>query len=168
MPFRATAGELEWPPSLGAGSDTRPYVAAYAGRDDSPTREAGMTPPYGPVDPFADDPDDPARALDDDEPAAVPIAPDDREQVLGDLEDLELFEALLAPRGVRGLAVGCDDCGVAHYIEWDLLRSNLRQLLDAGTARVHEPAVEPDTSAYVSWDYARGFTDACLADDAES
>lgn len=123
-----------------------------------------MTPPYGPVDPFAGDPDDPARALDDDE-AVVPISPEEREGVLGELEDLELFEALLAPRGVLGLAVGCDDCAAVHYVSWDLLRGNLRYLLDAGTSRVHEPAVAPDPSAYVSWDYARGFTDASLVDD---
>ena len=125
-----------------------------------------MTPPYEPVDPFAGDPDDPARALGIDEPAVVPISPGEREDVLGDLEDLELFEALLAPRGVRGLAVGCDDCGVAHYLGWDLLRSNLRHLLDVGTVRVHEPALDADPSAYMSWDYARGFTDACLAEDS--
>ena len=125
----------------------------------------GVTPPSEPLDPFLGDPDDPARGLDGDEPAVVPVSPAEREDVLGDLEDLELFEALLGPRGVRGLVVGCDDCGVAHYLAWDLLRGNLRHLLDAGTSRVHEPAVAPDASAYVTWDYARGFTDASLADD---
>jgi hypothetical protein len=119
-----------------------------------------------PPDPFAGDPDDPARALEalDDVPA-VPLAPDEREGVLEDLQDLEVFEALLAPRGVRGLVVDCTDCGQQHWWDWDLLRGNLRQLLDAGTARVHEPALAPDPSAYVSGDYARGFLDASLAAD---
>ncbi len=125
-----------------------------------------MTPPSEPVDPFAGDPDDPARelaALDDDaDPADEPLSPAEREDVLDDLEDLEVFEALLGPRGVRGLVVDCEDCREPHYFAWDLLRGNLRHLLDRGTTRVHEPAFSPDPSDYVSWDYARGFADASL------
>lgn len=120
------------------------------------------TPPPEPIDPFAGDPDDLVAALDDLDDAPVPLSPDEREGVLGDLEDLEVFQALLAPRGVRGLVVDCRDCEVEHFFAWDLLRGNLRQLLDTGTQRVHEPAVEPDPADYVSWDYARGFTDAAL------
>ena len=120
-----------------------------------------------PLDPFAGDPDDPARALADLDPdeAAEPLSPDEREQVLADLEDLEVFEALLAPRGVLGLVAGCTACEESHCLSWDLLRGNLRQLLDAGTTRVHEPAFAPDASAYVTWDYARGYADAALAED---
>ena len=129
-----------------------------------------MTPPpaasgQGPVDPFAGDPDDPARelaALDDHNVNRTPLPPDEREGVLGDLEDLEVFEALLGPRGVRGLLVDCQDCLDIHYFGWTLLRADLRQLLDEGTTRVHEPAYAPVTAAYVSWDYARGFADASL------
>ena len=125
-----------------------------------------MTPPApGPVDPFADDPDDPAdalAALDPDDAAVPPLAPADRESVLSDLEDLEVFQALLQPRGVQGLAVACPDCEEPHYVAWDLLRSTLRALLDSGRAGVHEPAFAPDAAAYVSWDYARGFADASL------
>ena len=128
-----------------------------------------MTPPSEPVDPFAGDPDDPARALEaldeDPELADEPLSPDEREDVLGDLEDLEVFEALLAPRGVRGLVVDCEDCREPHYFAWALLRGNLRHLLDRGTARVHEPAFSPDPSDYVTWDYARGYVDACLESD---
>ncbi len=127
-----------------------------------------MTPPSEPVDPFAGDPDDPVRALEalDEDPdrAAEPLSPDEREDVLGDLEDLEVFEALLSPRGVRGLVVSCGDCEEPHWFAWDLLRANLRQLLDAGTTPVHEPASAPDPADYVTWDYARGFTDAALED----
>lgn len=128
-----------------------------------------MTPPSEPVDPFAGDPDDPARqleALDEDpERATEPLSPDEREDVLGDLEDLEVFEALLEPRGVRGLVVDCEDCREPHYFAWALLRGNLRHLLDRGTARVHEPAFSPEPSDYVTWDYARGYADACLQSD---
>lgn len=130
-----------------------------------------MTPPSEPVDPFAGDPDDPARELEaldaDPERATEPLAPDEREGVLGDLQDLEVFEALLEPRGVRGLVVDCEDCREPHYFAWPLLRGNLRHLLDRGTARVHEPAFSPDPSDYVTWDYARGYADACLQDDGE-
>jgi hypothetical protein len=129
-----------------------------------------MTPPSsaspGPVDPFSGDPDDPARelaALDDDTDEPVtPLTPDEREDVLEDLADLEVFEALLDPRGVRGLVVHCEDCDEAHYFGWDLLRGNLRHLLDYGTSRVHEPAYGPDPTLYVTWEYARGFADASL------
>ncbi len=114
-----------------------------------------------PRDPFAGDPDDPARALDDDV-ARPPLDPADREQVLTDLVDLEVFEALLAPKDVRGLAVDCGECDETHYVAWDLLRANLRALLDAGTTRVHEPAFAPEPERYVSWDYARGYADASM------
>lgn len=125
-----------------------------------------MTPPPDPVDPFSGDPDDPAQelaALDADGDAGLPpLTPQEREEVLEDLEDLEVFEALLQPRGVKGLVVDCEDCREAHYFAWDLLRGNLRHLLDHGTTRVHEPAFAPDPADYVSWEYARGFTDAAL------
>lgn len=128
-----------------------------------------MTPPSEPVDPFVGDPDDPAKqmaALDPDETdGSPPLLPAEREDVLEDLQDLEVFEVLLAPRGVRGLIVDCQDCQEPHYFDWDLLRGNLRHLLDLGTTRVHEPAFAPDPSAYVSWDYARGFSDASLGDE---
>lgn len=113
-----------------------------------------MTLPPDPDDPFAHDPDG--------EDASPPMLPDDREGVLGDLEDLEVFEALLSGRGVRGLAVPCPDCAEPHYVTWDLLRANLRSLLDSGRTGVHEPAFAPDPAAYVTWDYARGFADASL------
>ena len=125
-----------------------------------------MTPPLEPVDPFSGDPDDPAHelaALDDDtDEASPPLTPLEREDVLEDLEDLEIFEVLLTPRGVRGLVVDCEDCREPHYFAWDLLRGNLRHLLDSGASRVHEPAFAPDPSKYVTWDYARGFADAAL------
>ena len=115
----------------------------------------------GPADPFFGDPHDPARQLDD-EAVRTPLSPDEREDVLGDLEDVEVFEALLAPRGVKGVVAHCADCDDAHYLSWDLLRANLRHLLDAGTTRVHEPAFAPDPDDYVSWDYARGYADASM------
>jgi hypothetical protein len=116
-----------------------------------------------PLDPFRGDPADPAAALGaDDEEVTEPLSLGEREDVLADLEDLEVFQTLLEPRGVRGLVVDCDDCEEPHYFSWELLRGNLRHLLDAGQTRVHEPAFSPDPAEYVSWDYARGFADGVL------
>ncbi|MBV9098739.1 MAG: DUF5319 domain-containing protein [Frankiaceae bacterium] len=121
-----------------------------------------------PLDPFADDPGDPSAEfggpeLHDDD--LEPLTPDEEAEITADLADLEVFQVLLEPRGVRGLVVDCQDCEEPHYFAWDLLRSNLRHLLDEGQARVHEPAFSPDPSEYVSWDYARGFADAMIAAD---
>lgn len=122
-----------------------------------------------PLDPFSGDPADPAQELarfdeaDDDE--AEPLTAGEREDVLADLEDLEVFRTLLEPRGVRGLVVDCEDCQEPHYFGWDLLGGNLRHLLDRGQTRVHEPAFSPDPADYVSWDYARGFSDGVLDGD---
>ena len=110
-----------------------------------------------PQDPFPVDPADAASELDAE--VVEPLSPQEREDVLADLADLEIYQTLLEPQGVRGLAVDCEDCRQAHYFSWDLLRGNLRQLLDAGQTRVHEPAYNPDPSHYVSWEYARGYAD---------
>ncbi len=112
-----------------------------------------------PLDPFAGDPSDPASALDDSDEHGAPLSPSERQDVLDDLGDLEVFEALLSPRGVRGLVVDCEDCRIPHYFSWDLLRANLNHLLSAGRTRVHEPAFDPDPNEYVSWEYARGYAD---------
>jgi hypothetical protein len=119
-----------------------------------------------PLDPFAGDPADPAAELGvDDE--LEPLTPEEREEVLADLEDIEVFQALLEPRGVRGLIVDCEDCKEPHFFGWDLLRGNLRGLLDQGQPHVHEPAFDPDPSTYVSWEYARGFADGVLTADED-
>jgi len=118
---------------------------------------------HSPVDPFSGDPEDPAAELDpdgEDEPLSLA----EREEVLADLEDLEVFRALLEDRGYRGLVVDCGDCQEPHYFSWELLHGNLRHLLDVGQTRVHEPAFSPDPTEYVSWDYARGFADGVLAE----
>ncbi|CAN5325337.1 DUF5319 domain-containing protein [soil metagenome] len=114
-----------------------------------------------PLDPFLDDPSDPAQALADDE-VHEPLSPDEREDALTDLEDLDVFRALLEPGGVRGVVMDCGDCGDAHYVSWDLMRANLRHLLDAGLPRVHEPPYDPDPHDYVTWEYARGYADGVM------
>lgn len=116
----------------------------------------------GPLDPFLKDPSDPAAALDD-EDIAEPLDAAERAEVEADLGELEEFAELLGPRGYRGVVIDCEDCREPHYFSWELMRANLRHLLDAGQTRVHEPAFSPDPSRYVSWDYARGYRDGLLA-----
>lgn len=113
----------------------------------------------GPHDPFADDPDDPAGLLDEADPPE-PLSDEERADIEADLAELAAFRRILHPRGVEGIAVECGDCGELHYFSWDLMAANLYALLGEGRTHVHEPAYEPNAHAYVSWDYARGYTDA--------
>ncbi|TQL98156.1 hypothetical protein FB559_3775 [Actinoallomurus bryophytorum] len=115
-----------------------------------------------PLDPFADDPEDPAAALGDLDDEVAPLSMTEREDVLADLSDLEVFRALLEPLGIKGLTVDCTDCGKPHHIDWELLYGNLRHLLDQGMARVHEPAIAAEPTDYVSWEYARGYVDGVI------
>jgi hypothetical protein len=118
-----------------------------------------------PPDPFAGDPHDPALSLDaapEEESEAMSEA--ERDEVVADLADLAVYQALLEGRGVRGIVVDCADCGEQHFHEWSLLRASLQQLLEEGYMRPHEPAFDPDPSEYVSWEYCRGYADAVLSD----
>ena len=112
-----------------------------------------------PLDPFRDDPVDPVTDLDETDEPLEPLTEDERTDVEEDLSDLEVFEALLAPAGIRGLVIDCEDCHEPHFFDWALLRANLRHLLDSGRPRVHEPAFDPDPDHYVTWEYARGYAD---------
>ncbi|MFV2083272.1 DUF5319 domain-containing protein [Micromonospora sp. LOL_021] len=125
-----------------------------------------------PIDPFSGDPADPAAGLEDPTEAGEPdsLTPAERQDVLEDLADLEVYRALLGAVGIRGLVIDCEDCREPHYFDWDLLRGNLRHLLDSGRPRVHEPAFNPDPDHYVSWEYARGYADGVhdtLRDEAD-
>lgn len=115
-----------------------------------------------PEDPFRSDPVDPASAPGGGAHAASPLDPAEAEEVLADLADLDVFRAVLEPHGVRGMAVGCARCDETHYLDWDLLHSNLRQLLEDGLPRLHEPAYGPDPDEYVTWEYARGYVDGVI------
>ncbi len=124
-----------------------------------------------PPDPFAGDPSDPSRMLDALGDLAdvaaqedLPLDEEERDEVIADLGDLAVFQALLAPRGIRGVVVDCEDCDEQHFHEWDLLRASLQQLLEEGHMRPHEPPFDPDPASYVTWEYCRGFADATLAE----
>lgn len=112
-----------------------------------------------PIDPFAGDPGDPEDGLEVTESPGDPLTAEERSDVLEDLADLEIYQALLTPLGIRGLVIECEDCHQAHFFDWDLLRGNLRQLLASGRPRIHEPAFDPDPDRYVTWEYARGYAD---------
>jgi hypothetical protein len=117
-----------------------------------------------PPDPFADDPDDLARSLGEpEEEPAEPVTAEERVELLSDLADLAVYEALLRPRGVRGVVVDCAECQDPHYHDWDLLRASLEQLLDDGRMRPHEPAYDPNPADYVSWEYCKGFADGAVS-----
>jgi hypothetical protein len=116
----------------------------------------------GPLDPFLDDPADPAALLEDNEPAQ-PLSDEERSDVLADLAELAEFRRALEPQGVEGITFECADCGEQHFFGWELMAANLRALLGEGRTHVHEPAYNPDQDAYVSWDYARGYIDAVNA-----
>src|SRR5699024_2079235 len=118
---------------LGAGFEDS---ASGAGGPNRRPREAVVTGTMEPVndplrhgmppDPFAGDPDDPAAELagldpvDDDLPSG-PLDADERLASEEDLADLTEFRRLLAPLGVKGVAVQCEDCAEEHYHEWDML-----------------------------------------------
>lgn len=121
-----------------------------------------------PPDPFAGDPHDPTLAMDaidagEDEPGTGELTDEERAEVVADIADLAVYQTLLEPRGIRGIAVDCPDCDEPHFHEWGLLRASLQQLLDEGQMRQHEPAFNPDPAEFVTWEYCRGFTDAVLS-----
>ena len=70
-----------------------------------------------PLDPFQDDPSDPAAELErlGDELLSDPLTEADRQDVLEDLADLEVYQALLGPLGIRGLVIECDECHEPHF-----------------------------------------------------
>lgn len=134
------------------------YHDPFSGPSPDPRWETGP----GPLDPFLGDPNDPSSLLDDLDPVE-PLTDTDRREIAADLADLEEFEAALTPHGILGIVVDCGDCGEQHFFSWALMAANLRSLLGDGRTGIHEPAAEPMPEAYVTWDYARGFTDALAA-----
>lgn len=102
----------------------------------------------------------------DNEPSETPqeysLCEEERLVVQEDLTELELFEALLAPRGIKGIVVQSEEDDEETYQSWSILRENLQQLLIDGTGLTHEPPYNPDPLAYVTWEYCRGYADAVM------
>lgn len=98
--------------------------------------------------------------FEDNEPDQQRLDQHESALVRQDLRDLERFEATFAAEGYRGVSVYCHDCEEEHFYPWEMLRENLRVLLETGETPVHEPAFAPDPDQYVPWEYARGYVDA--------
>ncbi|KQB87461.1 DUF5319 domain-containing protein [Corynebacterium lowii] len=111
-----------------------------------------------PLDPFADDPNDPASFLAGDEPMP-PLTDEERLGIERDLALVHEFKALLEPKGILGIFFFCEDCEENHYFSWDILAANMRATLENTLSPVHEPGAAPDIHAYVPWDYALGYLD---------
>jgi hypothetical protein len=114
----------------------------------------------------ADDPiDDEGMESGDDaeESPPRPLAPDEREGVEADLEDLDAMRAVFEPQGAKGVVIACSECGSNHFYDWELLRESLEHMIETGEPRMHEPAYQPREDDYVVWDYGKGYVDA-LAD----
>ncbi len=111
-----------------------------------------------PRDPFADDPNDPASFLEEDE-QFEPLSAEERIAITNDLRLVQEFARVLGPRGVDGIFFYCEDCGEDHFYEWDIMAANMRSTLNEELAPVHEPGAQPDPARYVPWDYALGYLD---------
>ena len=111
-----------------------------------------------PLDPFADDPNDPASFLDPDEPAP-PLSDEERLHITQDLALVARFREELTPHGILGIFFLCEDCDDLHYYDWDIMAANMRATLAGELSPVHEPSVQPNVEAYVPWDYCLGYLD---------
>ncbi|WP_228389399.1 DUF5319 family protein [Cumulibacter manganitolerans] len=124
-------------------------------REDRIARE--LFAQLAPLDPFESD-SDPASELDEETPE--PLSDEERKLVLEDLQDLEEFQRLLEPRGVRGICMDCAGCDEMHFYAWEIMRSNLVNMLQHDQSHVHEPPFNPLPEEFVTWDYASGYADA--------
>lgn len=111
-----------------------------------------------PRDPFADDPNDPASFLEEEE-TMEPLTPEERMHIEQDLRLVHEFARVLGPRGIDGVFFLCDDCSEDHFYSWAIMADNMRATLNNELAPVHEPGAQPDPSRYVPWDYALGYLD---------
>lgn len=111
-----------------------------------------------PPDPFADDPNDPASLL---EPLDEPLDLSEEEIVhlREDLRNIRAFRRALEPRGIKGLEMLCEECTEPHCYEWSILEDNILAMLRRHPPAVHEPAMNPNPHAFVTWDYCAGYLD---------
>lgn len=118
-----------------------------------------------PRDPFADDPNDPASFITDDDPYdhPEPLSEEERIHVSQDLRLVMEFKKVLGPRGIEGVFFMCEDCEEFHYYDWDIMAANMRATLAGELSPVHEPSAQPKIDAYVPWDYCIGYLDGLEA-----
>lgn len=111
-----------------------------------------------PLDPFANDPNDPASFIEDDE-QPEPLSSEERQAIIHDLAHVRDAQRILRPRGILGIFFMCEDCEQTHYYDWDIMEQNMISTLNNALPPVHEPSASPDVNAYVTWDYALGYMD---------
>jgi len=85
-----------------------------------------------------------------------PFTPDELAAINADMTDVRIFEAILAPLGIKGLVVACDDCKSDHYHTWTELMQDLESWRDTGTA-TSKPTNRSDHAGFATWDWCRGF-----------
>lgn len=112
-----------------------------------------------PPDPFEDEPLDIELGL---EPADIAVFPadDEREGLQRDLTLVHQFRAVLSPLGCKGILAYCEQHDEISYHDWHSIVTELTVILESGRLIPREPAISPDTAAYVTWDYALGYLDA--------
>lgn len=118
-----------------------------------------MFPNELPLDPFANDPNDPAKLIDDDFDDFPVISDKEREEAAADLRVIQQVRPVLSIRGVDGTCFVCEDCEETHYYTWALLEAAVRSTMNGEIAPIHEPAPKQDPSRYVSWEYILGYAD---------
>ncbi|MBA4504158.1 DUF5319 domain-containing protein [Corynebacterium sanguinis] len=111
-----------------------------------------------PLDPFKDDPNDPASFIEDDE-VVEPLTDEERVHIIRDLAQVREFKDVLRPRGILGIYFLCEDCEEMHYYDWEIMEQNMLATLNGELPPVHEPSAQPNVEAYVPWDYALGYLD---------
>ena len=111
-----------------------------------------------PLDPFADDPNDPASFIEEDE-TVEPLSAEERVAVIQDLSHVRDAQRMLKPRGILGIYFQCEDCEQMHYYDWEIMEQNMIASLNNELPPVHEPSANPNVDAYVPWDYAMGYLD---------
>src|SRR5690625_6477707 len=98
-----------------------------------------------PKDPFADDPNDPASFIEDDE-HVEPLTAEERFALNRDLELVQEFAKHLSPRGIDGIFMFCEDCEEPHFYEWDIMASNMKSMLNDELSAVTSLRSEEHTS----------------------
>ena len=140
------------------------YVMIYRGTGIAPCRAGQLglgSVNYDdmmPLDPFKDDPNDPASFIEDDE-VVEPLTDEERVHIIRDLAQVREFKDVLRPRGILGIYFLCEDCEEMHYYDWEIMEQNMLSTLNGELPPVHEPSAQPNVEAYVPWDYALGYLD---------
>nr|WP_231112713.1 DUF5319 family protein [Corynebacterium pseudotuberculosis] len=116
-----------------------------------------------PRDPFADDPNDPASFLDEDEPLP-PLSEAEKRHIEEDLRLVQRFKKVLQPRVASTEFSSSAKTATRNTITTGTsMMENIRATLNGELSPVHEPSLNPNPQAYVPWDYCLGYLDGLEA-----